>query len=310
MSGSSQTNQYAPYTPNQYPTYVPQAPGPQQYQYGQVPYTRPQQNQHGGHHPSGQNYYGAPAPAPQQYYPGPPPGLNDDPFISEQPFLYKSPSMRLMFIRKTLGILALQIVVSAVMIWISCVSNSYRNFVLNTPPIAIIAAIVTIVIYYSLVCYRSVARTVPTNYILLGIFTFCEAYLASITTTITDPQLVAIAAGLTAVMVTGLALYALFTKSDFTKCGGTLFVFALLVIAASIIGIFIRGFFIELLISVATLTLFSLYLIYDIQLLVGNKENKYSSDDYIIAALQIYLDILRIFLEILKILAKIQAQRS
>ncbi len=50
--------------------------------------------------------------------------------------------------------------------------------------------------------------------------------------------------------------------------------------------------------------LYGTYLIYDTQLLVGGRRQQYTEDDYIIAAIQLYLDIIIIFLEILKAMDK------
>jgi protein lifeguard len=46
----------------------------------------------------------------------------------------------------------------------------------------------------------------------------------------------------------------------------------------------------------------SLYIIYDTQLIVGNKQNKLEIDDYIFAAMALYIDIVRLFIYILRIL--------
>ena len=49
--------------------------------------------------------------------------------------------------------------------------------------------------------------------------------------------------------------------------------------------------------------IFSLYLIYDVQLISsGNHKNELSPDDYIYGALSIYLDIINLFLYILEFL--------
>lgn len=50
-------------------------------------------------------------------------------------------------------------------------------------------------------------------------------------------------------------------------------------------------------------TLFGIYLIFDTQLIVGNHRISFGVDEYILAALMIYLDLLNIFLEILSILS-------
>lgn len=50
--------------------------------------------------------------------------------------------------------------------------------------------------------------------------------------------------------------------------------------------------------------LFSVYLVYDTQLLIGGEHHKYSisPEDYVFAALTLYLDIIQLFLMILQIL--------
>lgn len=58
----------------------------------------------------------------------------------------------------------------------------------------------------------------------------------------------------------------------------------------------------QLIISVITVIIFGIYLIYDTQLLVGgNRSLQLTVDDYIIGALSLYIDIITIFLHILKI---------
>ena len=49
---------------------------------------------------------------------------------------------------------------------------------------------------------------------------------------------------------------------------------------------------------------FSLYLIYDTQMMLGgNHKNSISPEDYIFAALSIYLDIMQLFLHILRLIS-------
>lgn len=47
--------------------------------------------------------------------------------------------------------------------------------------------------------------------------------------------------------------------------------------------------------------LFSIYLIYDTQLILGKGQYSYSLDDAYLAAIQLYLDIINLFLNILRI---------
>lgn len=57
-----------------------------------------------------------------------------------------------------------------------------------------------------------------------------------------------------------------------------------------------------LIISAVSAVLFTFFLIYDIQKLMGNRRRAYSPDDYIIASLNIYLDIVQIFLNLLQLI--------
>ena len=50
--------------------------------------------------------------------------------------------------------------------------------------------------------------------------------------------------------------------------------------------------------------LFGLYLIVDIQLIMGNQSRRIGMDDYVFAAINLYLDVINIFLYILRILGE------
>lgn len=85
--------------------------------------------------------------------------------------------------------------------------------------------------------------------------------------------------------------------------GGMLFVALIVLIVCSLIAIFIPGKITVILISSAGALLFSIYLIYDTQMMMGGT-HKYaiSPEEYIFAALALYMDIINIFLYILSII--------
>ena len=212
--------------------------------------------------------------------------------------------IRLGFIRKVYGIIFIQVLITTICTYFAVTKVAVSSFLINNPNLWIIAFIGLLATEIPIICCRRVARKVPINYILLLIFTLCESYFVVSLTLEFEPMSVLLAAGLTVVVVLGLTIYAMFTKSDITLCGGTLFVFSLLLLILSIVGIFFRNYFFQTLIDCLGLLLFSAYLIYDIQMLIGNKSKKFSEDDYIFAALQIYLDIIYLFLKIMKLFGK------
>ncbi|KAI8425994.1 hypothetical protein MSG28_004973 [Choristoneura fumiferana] len=74
--------------------------------------------------------------------------------------------------------------------------------------------------------------------------------------------------------------------------------------AVSIVSIFVRNNTLQLVYACIGALLFSMYLVYDTQLMMGGK-HKYSisPEEYIFAALNLYLDIVNIFLYILTIIS-------
>ena len=99
-------------------------------------------------------------------------------------------------------------------------------------------------------------------------------------------------------------MYACFTKRDMTMMGGFLFCFSLILFFLGIIGIFFRSYFYQMFLDSLGVLLMSLYLIYDTQLVIGQKKNFIEMDLYILGAMMIYLDIISLFLKILRLLGK------
>lgn len=55
--------------------------------------------------------------------------------------------------------------------------------------------------------------------------------------------------------------------------------------------------------SCITALLFSIYLVFDTQMVLGRGQFAYTLDDAYLAAIQLYIDIIQIFLQILQILS-------
>ena len=167
----------------------------------------------------------------------------------------------------------------------------------------IVSIVIGIGIVIVLSCFRKYSVEVPTNYLLLGGFTLCMSYLVSYSvvgyTTTGMGQVVIYSAVLTFVMVFGLTIFAFQTKFDITGWGGYLFVAGLGLILFCIMGFILNIQWLYTLIISLCLILMGIYLVYDTQLLAGGKRQQFSEDDYIIAALNLYIDIVFIFLDIL-----------
>merc|ERR1711953_1179181 len=122
---------------------------------------------------------------------------------------------------------------------------------------------------------------------------------------------VVMAFGITCGMVLALTLFACQTKVDFTGCGPYLFV-ALLCLMGFGFSLWLGSFFLggaawstmRLMYACGGALLFSFYIVFDTQLIVGGKHsrsNEFSVDDYAFAAISLYTDIVQLFLYLLQI---------
>ena len=212
-----------------------------------------------------------------------------------------SQKMRSGFIVKVFGIIFYQICITAIVISLGLFNNSFTNILLKSSALYITCFISTFVLVLLPLCVPGAFNKVPLNYIILTLFTLSYSYLLAVLTCLYKPQSVLTTLFLTLVVVGALILYAMKTKEDFSTCGGMLCVFLILLILSSLILIFIPVPFLYLIYNILGLVLFSFYLIFDVQLLMGDRKVKFTEDDYILAAMSIYLDIVYIFVKLLQL---------
>jgi len=218
-------------------------------------------------------------------------------------FEFTDESVRRGFIRKVYSILTVQLSVTLAIIALFVFHKQTNLWIKQHHSLIWVAFGVTLVTMIAMVCCESVRRTSPMNFIFLGIFTLAESFVLGCMSVVYDPDIVMMAVGITAAVSLGLTLFAFQTKWDFTVMGGVLFVAAIVLMVFGIIAIFVPGKTIKLIYASLGALLFCIYLIYDTQMMMGGK-HKYSisPEEYIFAALNLYLDIVQIFTYILMIL--------
>jgi modulator of FtsH protease len=111
------------------------------------------------------------------------------------------------------------------------------------------------------------------------------------------PQIVATALGGTGVIFLGLSGYALTTKRDFSFLGGFLFVGLLVVLGAALLNIFFAVPALSLALSAAIVMLMSGFILYDTSRMVNG-----GIDNYLIATVQLYMNIFNLFISLLHLL--------
>ena len=151
-----------------------------------------------------------------------------------------------------------------------------------------------------LCCCRSLSKKVPINFILLGAFTaFFSFPIWMMTVRFTAGSTMAVT-GATFLLTFALTMYACFTKTDVTICYGLMIamcVISVILIVASFFMTWVKWW--HPFVSALLLLFYAFFLIYDTQLIAGNKKHSIDLDDYVLGALILYVDIIGMFIELL-----------
>merc|ERR1712072_1232766 len=108
---------------------------------------------------------------------------------------------------------------------------------------------------------------------------------------------------LTAAVFISLSSYVLVTKKDFSFLGGGLFAGLIILIVWSIMNSFFDfGLGGRMVFSLVGALIFVGYILYDTSLLVHH----FGPDDYVVATVRLYLDIINLFLYLLELLRMLQ----
>ena len=116
-------------------------------------------------------------------------------------------------------------------------------------------------------------------------------------------EAVIIAVGITFLITAGVTLFAMQTKFDFTqKCWLVVICLSFALLGFGIACIFVRNNILQAVYGGLGALVMAIFLAIDTQMIVGGKRYQYSEEDYVNAALQLYLDICYIFMYILQIM--------
>lgn len=230
--------------------------------------------------------------------------------MSDMPIAQAPPYIRSAFIRKVYSILTVQLLVTfGLALYMNTqlpVTWAQQNY-----PILMFASVGTIALMFGVSCCCShVMRSFPQNYIFLGLITLGISITTGAATMVYTTESVLIALGATAVVFGLLTAYACFAQTDFTGMGpylmGGLLALMGFGFVLSMFSYFGSGQVdsrVHMLYACCGVVLFVFYIIYDTQMIVGgnHKQHQFGIDDYVFAALNLYLDIINLFLYLLQL---------
>ncbi|KAG6774510.1 hypothetical protein POTOM_021863 [Populus tomentosa] len=217
------------------------------------------------------------------------------------PMMLESPQLRWAFIRKVYSILAFQLLLTIAVAAVVVTVRPIAVFFSTTGAGLGVYILLILMPLFTLLPLYYYHQKHPVNYILLGIFTICLAFAVGLTCAYTEGKLILESVILTTVVVVSLTLYTFWAARrghDFNFLGPFLFGAIMILMVFSLIQIlFPLGRISVMIYGCLASIIFCGYIIYD----TDNLIKRHTYDEYIWAAVSLYLDIINLFLSLLTI---------
>ncbi|XP_075816749.1 protein lifeguard 2 isoform X2 [Microtus pennsylvanicus] len=214
-------------------------------------------------------------------------------------FSWDDQKVRRLFIRKVYTILLVQLLVTLAVVALFTFCDVVKDYVQANPGWYWASYAVFFATYLTLACCSGPRRHFPWNLILLAIFTLSMAYLTGMLSSYYNTTSVLLCLGITALVCLSVTIFSFQTKFDFTSCQGVLFVLLMTLFFSGLLLAILLPFqyvpWLHAVYAVLGAGVFTLFLAFDTQLLMGNRRHSLSPEEYIFGALNIYLDIIYIF---------------
>ena len=211
---------------------------------------------------------------------------------------------RRIFIRKVFGLTLGQLCTNLIIVSVAMFNETFATAITTEIGIGLfyVVAIGYLLIICHSLCNENTLRNYPSNIYIYSTLTILMSYMLAVLCVLTYPIIVFKALCGTILITSVLTAFTLQTKYDYTPWAAGLVCCLGLLIFGSIVMFFFNSQLINTLFIVFGLVTFMLYLIIDVQMIVGGKHIKYKFDenDYVLAALCLYLDIINIFLYLIQ----------
>ncbi len=199
--------------------------------------------------------------------------------------------------RRTYGLVFLSVLVTMGGVAFAGTQPALQQAVIYHPFLSFIAVIAPLWLA------RANARSFPRNIAFTLLFTFVEGvWLAPFLYFMekSAPGAVGQAGILTFSAFGALSLYALFSRRDFSAWGSFLWTGVIVLLVGLVINMFVQSAAADLWLSGIGVMIFSGLLVFDTWRFMRSGE--FGPDDYVVAAVRIYLDLLNMFVFILSLL--------
>ncbi|KAM6977981.1 fas apoptotic inhibitory molecule 2b [Aplochiton taeniatus] len=214
-------------------------------------------------------------------------------------FSWDDKNIRRIFIRKVYAILMIQLSVTLAIVSLFTFCDPVRIYIQSNPGWYWASYAVFFVTYLVLSCCSAPRRLFPWNLILLAIFTLSLSYMTGMLSSYYNTKSVIMCLGITTLVCLTVTVFSFQTKIDVTSYQGVLLIFCMVMFIAGLVLAFVLPYgclpWMHAVYGALGAILFTMFLAFDTQLLMGNKRYSMSPEEYVFATLNIYLDVVYIF---------------
>ena len=219
------------------------------------------------------------------------------------------------FVRKVYTIFSAQMVCTIAITAMIMNNPNLQQFLFSNFKVFMITSyLVSTGVIVALVSNPELRYKSPVNFILLGIHTILQSISVGIFSSAINPRLVCLGTMHTLATFLAITLYSFQPneKFDLTPFGNVLLTSSASLLVGLFLNFFLKMPILDNLISAGLAILFASYLAYDTQKIVGGKHHKYSYSpkEYILAALNLYQDVINLFIQIMNILMKLDKNKQ
>ncbi|KAL5702201.1 Protein LIFEGUARD 4 [Ranunculus cassubicifolius] len=218
------------------------------------------------------------------------------------PNMMEDPQLRWGFIRKVYAILSVQLLLTVAVCALVYCYHPIKIWFKTSPaalPVYIVGILLPFILMIPLFLYH---KKHPLNLVLLGLFTLAISFMVGLGVSYTKGGIILEAAILTAVVAVSLTAYTFWAAKrgkDFSFLGPILFCSVMVLFMFGLIQIFFPlGPLGRMIYGAIGAIIFSGYIVYD----TDNLIKRMSYDEYVLASVSLYLDILNLFLMLLEML--------
>lgn len=220
--------------------------------------------------------------------------------------LFETKQIRHAFIKKVYSLLAIQLLITVALVALFAIHPDVNAWAVKNRWFQMASFVVAFVVLIAISCMGELRRKHPHNLIALFAFTIAEALMLAGFTIMFKTHMIMLAAGITLFICLGLTLFAFQTKYDFTTFSGIMVVLLLVAMMTMMIGLFFPPSKLFTLIMSSIMAIFmGIFLVIDTQMIIGGTHQvQMSPEEYVFAAINLYLDIINMFIYILTIVGQ------